>query len=60
MRIDVVTIFPRYLDPLDLSLPQGKARTRPSSTSTSTTCGTGRTTGTAPSTTRRTAAGPGW
>ena len=25
MRIDVVTIFPRYLDPLDLSLP-GKAR----------------------------------
>jgi tRNA (guanine37-N1)-methyltransferase len=27
MRIDVVTIFPRYLDPLDLSLP-GKARER--------------------------------
>ena len=60
MRIDVVTIFPDYLAPLELSLA-GKARdaglldvARPRPART------GPTTGTAPSTTRRTAAAPAW
>ncbi len=59
MRIDVVTIFPAYLAPLDLSLV-GKARAaRPAATCASTTCATGRPTGTAPWTTPRSAAAPG-
>lgn len=59
MRLDVVTIFPEYLDPLDVSLV-GKARAVASSMYTSTTCGNGRTTGTTRSMTPRTAAAPGW
>ena len=59
VRIDVVTIFPDYLAPLALSLP-GKARERGLLDLQSTTCGRGPTTGTGPSTTRRTAAAPAW
>ncbi|CAM5342845.1 Ribosome maturation factor RimM [Streptomyces cyaneofuscatus] len=59
MRLDVVTIFPEYLDPLNVSLV-GKARARGCSTSTSTTCGSGRTTGTTRSTTPPTVAAPAW
>ena len=50
MRVDVVSIFPEYLAPLDLSLI-GKARRDGCSTCASTTCATSPTTGTAPSTT---------
>ena len=57
--IDVVTIFPDYLAPLELSLA-GKAPRAACSTCTCTTSAAGPTTGTAPSTTRRTAAGPAW
>ena len=60
MRIDVVTIFGDYLAPLHLSLvgraiADGLDRPAPS-----TTCVTSRTTGIAPWTTPRTAAGPAW
>ena len=51
--------LPDYLAPLELSLPARPA-TRACSTCTCTTCATGPTTGTAPSTTRRTAAAPAW
>ena len=60
VRIDVVTIFPDYLAPLELSLRRQGARRAGCSTSASTTCATGPTTGTAPSTTPRTAAAPAW
>ena len=59
MRIDIVSIFPAYLGPLELSLP-GKARTTACWTSGSTTSGPGLTTATAPWTTPRTAAAPAW
>lgn len=59
MRLDVVTIFPEYLEPLNVSLV-GKARAAAASTYTSTTSGTGPTTGTTPWTTPRTAGAPGW
>ena len=55
MRIDVVTIFPEYLAPLDLSLI-GQAF----STFGSTTCAASRTTGTGLWTTRRPAAARAW
>ena len=57
--IDVVSIFPDYLAPLDLSLI-GKARVTASSTCGCTTCATSPTTGTAPWTTARSAAVPAW
>ena len=60
MRIDVVSIFPDYLAPLELSLRRQGPRPAGCSTCTSTTCAPGPTTGTAPSTTRRTAAAPAW
>ena len=59
VRLDVVTIFPDYLAPLDLSL-LGRAGSAACSTCRCTTCATGPTTGTARSTTRRTAAAPAW
>ena len=60
MRLDYLTIFPDYLAPLRaVAARQGRA-TRACSSCTSTTCATGPTTGTAPSTTRRTAAEPAW
>ena len=60
MRIDVVTIFPDYLAPLELSLA-GKARGQgPDRHPRARPAAVGRTTGTAPSTTRRTAAAPAW
>ena len=59
MRIDVVTIFPAYLDPLRQSLP-GKAIESGLVELGCTTCGGGPTTCTTRSTTRRTAVGPGW
>ena len=59
MRVDVVTIFPDYLAPLELSLSARRASAG-CSTCACTTCATGPTTGTAPSTTRRTAAAPAW
>ena len=59
MRVDIITIFPEYFAPLDLSL-LGRARLgRPARRSPCTTCASGPTTCTAPSTTPRTAAGPG-
>ncbi len=60
MRIDVVTIFPRVPRPArPLAAGQGP-REGPPRPPRPRPAGTGRTTGTAPSTTRRTAAGPGW
>ena len=58
MKIDVVSIFPDYLEPLRLSLV-GKAIETGSSSSAYTICGTGPMTGTGRSTTPRTAAAPG-
>ena len=59
MRIDVITIFPEYLQPLDLSRHrQGTAGQRAHRGHA--TCGSSRTTGTAPSTTRPTAAVRAW
>ena len=59
MRIDVITIFPEYLHPLDLSLI-GKADRTTCSPWRPTTCGTSRTTGTARSTTRPMGAVRAW
>ena len=60
MRIDVVTIFPEYLEPLNVSLV-GKARARGQlDVQRPRSARTGRTTGTTPSTTPRTAAAPAW
>lgn len=59
MRIDVVSIFPEYLEPLNISLV-GKARSAASWTCTSTTCASGPTTCTGPWTTARTVAAPAW
>ena len=59
MRLDVVTLFPDYLAPCDLSLV-GRAIERAPSSSGSTTSGTGPTIGIGPSTTPRPAAVPGW
>ena len=59
MRIDVVTIFPEYLAPLDAVAAGQGAAPAGCSTCTSTTCGTGPTTGTAPSTTRPYGGGAG-
>ena len=59
MRISVVTIFPGYLDPLRESLLGKAIADGVDRSSPCTTCATGPPTGTAPSTTRRTAAGPG-
>ncbi|EUA76232.1 tRNA (guanine-N(1)-)-methyltransferase domain protein [Mycobacterium xenopi 4042] len=55
MRIDVVTIFPSYMDPLRQSLP-GKAIESGWSNSTCTTCGAGPMMCTAPLTTPPTVA----
>ena len=59
MRIDVVSIFPEYLAPLELSLI-GKARQDGLLDLKSTTCGTSPRTGTGPSMTPPTAAAPAW
>ena len=60
MRVDIVSIFPEYFAPLDLSLV-GKARANGARSSWPyTICGPGPTTCTARSTTRPTAAGPAW
>ena len=59
VRIDVVSIFPAFFDVLEVSL-LGKAREKACWTCGCTTCVTGRTTATAPSTTRPTAAAPAW
>ena len=58
MRIDIVTIFPDYLAPLELSLA-GKAQDKGLLDVRSTTCVTGRRTDTAPSTTRPYGGGAG-
>lgn len=59
MRIDVVTIFPEYLDPLDVSLV-GKARARGVLDVHVHDLREGRTTGTTRSTTPRMAVVPAW
>ena len=59
VRIDVVTIFPDYLDPLRQSLP-GKAIETGIIDWRCTTCAGGPMTCTARSTTRHTAAAPAW
>ena len=59
MRIDVISIFPAYLDPLRLSLV-GKAGNSGVVPLGCTTSVTGPTTDTARSTTPRTAAGRAW
>ena len=58
MRVDIVSIFPEYFAPLDLSLI-GRARAAGLLDWPCTTCAPGPPTCTAPSTTPRTAAGPG-
>ena len=60
VRVDVVTIFPDYLAPLDAVADRQGAAPTGCSTCASTTCATGPPTGTARSTTRRTAAEPAW
>ena len=52
--------LPRLPRPARALACRARPATRACSTCTSTTCATGRTTGTAPSTTRRTAAAPAW
>ena len=59
MRIDVLTIFPEYLAPLELSLI-GRARRDGLVDLHVTTCAAGPTTATAPWTTPRSAAVPAW
>ena len=59
VRIDVVTIFPEYLEPLRAALLGGPIE-RGLIRSGCTTCGTGRTTCTARWTTAPTAAAPAW
>ncbi len=59
MRIDVVSIFPEYLAPLELSLI-GKARQDGLLNLWSMTCGTSPPTGTGQSMTPPTAAEPAW
>ena len=60
MRIDVVSIFPDYLAPLGPLAARARPGRAACSTCTSTTCATGPTTATAPSTTPPTAAAPAW
>ena len=60
MRVDVVTIFPDYLAPLRLSLIGRAARRRAARRARPRPARLDRTTGTAPSTTPRTAAAPAW
>jgi hypothetical protein len=59
VRIDIITIFPGYFEPLSMSLI-GKAAGEATSSSPSTTCGRGRVMFTTPWTTRPMAAARGW
>ena len=58
--IDVVTIFPEYLAPLGAVADRPGPARRAARPARCTTCATSPTTGTAPSTTPRTAAAPAW